>query len=423
MLSTKCYTFYSYKGGSGRSTTAINTVKHLIDELGVSEKSPILLVDADLESAGLTYFFKLEKKFTNNFRESIHTTKLLKDADNILEQDGKIIFGKEEDAKKPLNPVTVNRLKNLYGKSTKEIDVIFSKDFRMPSYAANMLQDIAEIHEKNEKSGRNTLVAEEIPLTRYDLPKIMDELVKLQENSDSLTEEQLKERKIDIICSYLPANQFVDISEYFDCEEGCVKFLGVDVKYQGEQTVRTSATDSLDLLINYCSKMGYAAVIFDSGAGVQSTAHALNISSDVIVYCMRPTLQFIKGTNTQLSNYENELKVKTGEKKKVILLPTAVSIAQDNALLRKKSFDNINELVENHKKYTDSTFCSEDNSLNEVDLFKWNEMILGVKNLSLFNASTQEILKQYTDEKTMPEDAKRAYETYAALAKRIVFNS
>lgn len=423
MSSTKCYTFYSYKGGSGRSTTAVNTVKHLIDELKASEKSPILLVDADLESAGLTYFFKLESKFTNNFSESIHTTKLLAHAQDILEQDGKLIFGKEEDARKPLNSVTLNRLKNLYGKSTKGIDDIFSKDFKIPAFAANMLQDIAEIHEKNEKSGYDTLIAEEIPFTKYNLPKIMDDLAEIQKNSDSLTEAQLKERKIEIICSHLPTNQFIDISEYFDCEEGCVKFLGVDVKYQGEQTVRTSATDSLDLLIDYCSKMGYAAVVFDSGAGVQSTAHALNISSDVIVYCMRPTLQFIKGTNTQLSNYKNELNIKTGEKKKVILLPTAVSSAQDNALLRKKSFDNINELVENHQKYTDSTFCSEDNSLNEVDLFKWNEMILGVKNLSLFKASMQELLKPYTDEKTMPDDAKKAYETYAALAKRIVFNS
>ena len=49
---TACYTFYSYKGGSGRTTTLLNTTKHLIDKMGASPQKPILLVDSDLESAG-----------------------------------------------------------------------------------------------------------------------------------------------------------------------------------------------------------------------------------------------------------------------------------------------------------------------------------------------------------------------------------
>ena len=74
---TACYTFYSYKGGSGRTTTLLNTTKHLIDELGANAEKPILLVDADLESAGLTYFFNAQEKFTDLFPKSIHTCKII----------------------------------------------------------------------------------------------------------------------------------------------------------------------------------------------------------------------------------------------------------------------------------------------------------------------------------------------------------
>ena len=59
----QCYTFYSYKGGSGRSTTLLNTVKCLIKDLDADPEHPILVVDADLESAGLTYYFGFQDKF------------------------------------------------------------------------------------------------------------------------------------------------------------------------------------------------------------------------------------------------------------------------------------------------------------------------------------------------------------------------
>ena len=101
---TKCYTFYSYKGGSGRSTTSINTVKHLIDELGACKDHPILLVDSDLESAGLTYFFECEKKFTGRMPFPLHTTHLFSAASSALKGDnGDRLFGTEDpDARSPV---------------------------------------------------------------------------------------------------------------------------------------------------------------------------------------------------------------------------------------------------------------------------------------------------------------------------------
>jgi cellulose biosynthesis protein BcsQ len=56
-------TFFSYKGGAGRSSTALNTLPYLVDVLGADKNSPILLLDMDLDSAGMTYLLGLDKHF------------------------------------------------------------------------------------------------------------------------------------------------------------------------------------------------------------------------------------------------------------------------------------------------------------------------------------------------------------------------
>ena len=51
----KKITFHSYKGGSGRSSTTFNTIPYLVEILGADENNPVLLLDTDIDSAGLTY--------------------------------------------------------------------------------------------------------------------------------------------------------------------------------------------------------------------------------------------------------------------------------------------------------------------------------------------------------------------------------
>ncbi len=46
--------FYSYKGGSGRTTTTLNTVFYLIRELRPTPSKPIIIIDADTESYGMS---------------------------------------------------------------------------------------------------------------------------------------------------------------------------------------------------------------------------------------------------------------------------------------------------------------------------------------------------------------------------------
>lgn len=46
--------FYSYKGGSGRSVCAANTVGFIAELLGATPDAPLLIMDMDVDSAGLT---------------------------------------------------------------------------------------------------------------------------------------------------------------------------------------------------------------------------------------------------------------------------------------------------------------------------------------------------------------------------------
>lgn len=51
---------FSYKGGAGRSTLALNVVPYLADMLNASSEHPLILVDMDVDSCGITYFFNLQ---------------------------------------------------------------------------------------------------------------------------------------------------------------------------------------------------------------------------------------------------------------------------------------------------------------------------------------------------------------------------
>jgi len=50
----KVVSFYSFKGGAGRTLCTVNVTRHLAKRLGATERNPILLMDMDLDSAGLT---------------------------------------------------------------------------------------------------------------------------------------------------------------------------------------------------------------------------------------------------------------------------------------------------------------------------------------------------------------------------------
>lgn len=60
-------TFFSYKGGAGRSTTCLNTLPFLARQSAAYKSAPILLLDMDIESAGMTYLLNQQDKFHKKF--------------------------------------------------------------------------------------------------------------------------------------------------------------------------------------------------------------------------------------------------------------------------------------------------------------------------------------------------------------------
>ena len=47
--------FFSYKGGAGRTSLLFNTLPFLAENLRATEKEPIVVIDLHLDSNGLSY--------------------------------------------------------------------------------------------------------------------------------------------------------------------------------------------------------------------------------------------------------------------------------------------------------------------------------------------------------------------------------
>lgn len=63
----KTITFYSYKGGAGRSSTTLNTLPYLVQSFHATASAPILVLDMDLDSAGMTYLLGLDVHFKDRY--------------------------------------------------------------------------------------------------------------------------------------------------------------------------------------------------------------------------------------------------------------------------------------------------------------------------------------------------------------------
>ncbi|MBE6131374.1 MAG: hypothetical protein E7183_06595 [Erysipelotrichaceae bacterium] len=85
----KQITFFSYKGGSGRTTTLFNTLPFLAKECNATKDHPLIIFDMDYRSAGITILFGEQDKY------------LAKDVEDF--ENGKkrsvqyILFDKERD--------------------------------------------------------------------------------------------------------------------------------------------------------------------------------------------------------------------------------------------------------------------------------------------------------------------------------------
>ena len=62
MVNTKVISYFSYKGGAGRTTLAFNTIPLLAREhLHPTKEAPVVILDMDIDSCGMSYLLEIKK--------------------------------------------------------------------------------------------------------------------------------------------------------------------------------------------------------------------------------------------------------------------------------------------------------------------------------------------------------------------------
>ncbi len=265
----KKITFHSYKGGSGRSSTTLNTLPYIAEKLGADAEHPILLLDTDIDSAGMTYLLNADEHFAKN------------------------------------------------------VDV---KSFL-----------------KAEISWRP--------------------------------------RQTDSFKTHGLLSHFVPVGEFFGFENDAILFFGVnDTEKIDDQEISGQTEDLLIRLEKFAdNNPNIRAVIMDSASGEQTVARFATNFAETIVCCMRPTIQFRKGTFRYL-----RYRAKDEISSRVVLLPTVVPVldVEINGIWQRAEALRMLKVETDRLRNTtemniDDTFINEDCfGINEVQRFKWQESLL-----------------------------------------------
>jgi len=219
--------FYSYKGGAGRSTTSWNTIQRLVKLMGPTVKNPFVIVDTDTESAGSTFLYKA--------------------------------------------------------------DEVFLGDDKFASVQKRMVT-----------------------------------------NDDTNYKKATDERKEEFFDGMYPIGTFFGLEEM---DERAVLLIGANTdRTSNEADVAGKTNDSLRQIENFhknitkaCRLCGAKALFFDTPTGVQFLARKSVEESDIVVCCMRPTLQFRVGTKKQLIAFiKNDIGNDETGSRKYILTPTVI---------------------------------------------------------------------------------------------------
>ena len=283
--------FFSYKGGSGRSATLVNIVPFLVKELNANAEHPIVLMDMDIDSTGLTY---------------------------LLHQGDKV-----------KNALSIQRI---------------------------MVDGVP---------GGNNFQR------RLDEHPFFSNLLK--------------------------------VGSEFKCEDGAVLLLpaeaGVSVGKDGTNKNITNRDSShIERIIDVCERYDCAAIVFDSSAGDQDTANVSNSKSDVIVCCMRPTIQFQEGTLDYFKRMSRIIR-----NRNVILLPNAVSRVNTNVDGKVYPVTAKNRIIDAFDKNFPETgntihfdaLSGSNFGIPLVGRFLWQESILNNLEESMLTEDEKEALEMY----------------------------
>ena len=290
--------FFSYKGGSGRSSTLINIIPFLVKELKADHSRPIILLDMDIDSTGLTY---------------------------LLHQGGKVGTG-----------LSIQRI---------------------------MVDGVP---------GGNNF------------------------------QRRLEEHQF--------FSNLLKVGSEFRCEDGAVLLLpaeaGVSVGKDGTNKNMTNRDSShIEKIIDVCERYDCAAIVFDSSAGDQDTANVSNSKADVIVCCLRPTIQFQEGTLDYFKRMSRIIR-----NRDVILLPNAVSRVNTNVDGKMYPITAKNRIIDAF----DNNFPETGNTIH-FDAMTGSHFGIPLVRRFLW----QEAILANLDQETLTEDEKEAAEMYQKVAGMI----
>lgn len=309
--------FFSYKGGSGRTTTTLNTLYYLIRKVHPTPAAPLVIIDADSDSYGMSMLLKN------------------KDKDYAPESS--------------LQALGLTAQQNTF------VGAGGSTDFTVYRNLASYF----------------------LPVGKYFTNDVEDEAVLL-------------------LCSDVtPQMQDELWNETFSLNK-----LGQKV------------TDNLRAMLDVLEDCG-CTVVFDTPSGTQDMATFALESSDIVVCCMRPSVQFEKGTRQCFGPLFENWKA-LGNQKQVIFCPSAVPYKETTIDGNVYPAQYINTTFDKFKIEMQTKANDTHNivrllwdmregvvpGIPEVERFKWQECCL-------------------KDGPTDKEDEKMAMEKYEKLARLI----
>jgi len=303
----KVISFFSYKGGAGRSTLAYNVIPLLAaNHIRPTSESPMIVIDTDVDSCGMSYLLRAEDKVTDT---------------NCLQY----------------------LLHN--GIETKKYPSISEHPF----------------------------LSQLIPVgNAYGYP-VNDAILLLPAMDNKNIDKDSK-------------------SNYSDANN--------------------SFYEKLESFINVCDRFfDIPAIVLDSSVGNTATANISNYAANVVVCCMRPTIQFVNGTRRFFTAVEDGDK-SIGEEKTVIFVPNVIpkySTTINGVTYPGYAIDKISGNFESsfggsdlRHKYILDMLDREEFGIPAVDRFMWQEDQL------------------YSIEKDkLMDDEKEALERYKKLARII----
>ncbi len=296
MARTKVISYFSYKGGAGRSTLAYNTIPLLAkDHLHPTKDNPIIIIDTDLDSCGMSYLLEVDSAV----KDDCCTQDLLK-----------------------------NGLKSL-----------------------------------------------DYPEFIWQHPNFKD---------------------------------LFAVGDRFGYDKESILFLAAkDVKNVDDQGNYNDAnnpfTEKLKNFIDVCKYYKVPAVILDAAVGNNATANATNQVSNIVVCCMRPTIQFVNGTVRFLKSLENGGSF--DGRKKIIPVPNVIPQENvvvdgkkypDYAITRiKTQFDTLTNNASDDITYVTDMLDEDEFGIPAVKSFMWREGQLAAQKIDDLNDNEKLALERY----------------------------